>query len=104
MSLAPRPVVLLLCCVALARVGALGNRKEGEAAEASADAVSQNVAWPSGLLGRLGGRFTERPGPSLFRGGLCGRPISFRASEDSKERHSCPATAPAAMEVSEKYP
>lgn len=50
MSLAPRPVVLLLCCVALARVGALGNRKEGEAAEASADAVRMGslALWPPG--------------------------------------------------------
>lgn len=66
MSPAPRPVVLLLCCVALARVGALGDRKEEEAEEAHADAVSQN-----GRPGPLASWTVSRAGLQRDQGRLC---------------------------------
>lgn len=109
---APRPVVFLLCCVSLASVGAIGNRKEEGA---NADTVTVRAGrlslWPPGLSCRQVYR--------EIRGCLCLEEGCVSGLDPSEPRraprgitsvlllswHHRSAPAPETMEgVSEKYP
>lgn len=108
MSHAPGPVMSLLCCVALASVGAIRNRKEEEEEEANVDAVTvQTACWvvaPLASWAVLQAGLQGDEGPPLSRRRLYVRPLSFRASEESEKHHQCPATVLAWQEISERHP
>lgn len=85
-SPAPRLVVFLLCCVALASVDVTGHRADADTVTVRTASLGSLPPWPPGLLCRQ--VYRETLGPPLSRVVLGVRPVSFRGSEHP----SCPAT------------